>query len=145
MSKRLFLALFILSCSCVFANLIAAVPMSSDYDSDESTGYAALQLDVTIPMPPVSNDPVFELGKNNTCFLIVDHTANQRHGLKISDIWFHGGERQYGSILALRPLHNPKDFKSIYSDTIKGSQEFIQLSGAYATRQTSWRRKEGKK
>jgi hypothetical protein len=27
--------------SCVFANLITAVPMSSDYDSDESTGSAA--------------------------------------------------------------------------------------------------------
>jgi hypothetical protein len=55
-----------LSCFCVFANLIAAVPMSSDYDSDERTGFAAFQPSATIPAPPVSNDPAFELGRNGT-------------------------------------------------------------------------------
>jgi hypothetical protein len=78
----------------VFVNLIAAIPMSSDYDSDESTGSATFQPSATIPAPPVSNDPTFKLGRNGTRFLIVDHTANQRHGSKISDIWFHGGERR---------------------------------------------------
>jgi hypothetical protein len=78
----------------VFVNLIAAILMSSDYDSDESTGSAAFQPSATIPAPPVSNDPTFELGRNGTRFLIVDHTANQRHGSKISDIGFHGGERR---------------------------------------------------
>ena len=68
--------------------------MSSDYDSDESTGSAAFQPGATIPAPPISNDPAFESGKNGTRFLIVEHTANQRHGSKISDIWFHGGERR---------------------------------------------------
>jgi hypothetical protein len=74
----------------MFANLLAAVPMSSDYDSDESTGSAAFRLSATIPASPISNDPAFELGRNSTRFLIVDRTANQRHGSKISGIWFHG-------------------------------------------------------
>ena len=98
----------------MFVNLITTIPMSSDYDSDESTGSAAFQPSATIPASPVSNDPTFELSGNGTRFLIVDHTANQRHGSKASDIWLHGGERewQYGSILALRTLHNPEDLES---------------------------------
>jgi hypothetical protein len=78
----------------VFVNLIAAIPMSSDYDSDESTGSAAFQPSAIIPASPVSNDPTFELSRNGTRFLIVDHTANQRHGSKASGIWLHGGERR---------------------------------------------------
>ena len=68
--------------------------MSSDYDSDESTGSAAFQLSATIPASPVSSDPTFALSRNGTRFLIIDHTANQRHGSKAFDIWLHGGERR---------------------------------------------------
>jgi hypothetical protein len=45
-------------------------------------------------MPPVSNDLVFELGRNSTRFLIINYTANQRYGSKISDIWFYSRERR---------------------------------------------------
>ena len=27
-------------------------------------------------------------------FLVIDHTANQRQGSKLSGIWLHGGERR---------------------------------------------------
>jgi hypothetical protein len=58
------------------------------------TGSAAFQPSATIPASPVSNNPTFELSRNGTRFLIVDHTANQRHGSKASDIWLHGRERR---------------------------------------------------
>ena len=37
---------------------------------------------------------------------------------------------------------NTKELGTFRKDTVRGCQESIQLSGAYSTRQTSWRRKE---
>src|SRR5271170_7134627 len=71
--------------------------MDSDSDSNSSihsSGTAAFRSSATIPPSPSPDDPQFERGPRGEQFLIVNHTANQRNGLEVSKIWFHGGERR---------------------------------------------------
>jgi hypothetical protein len=82
----------------VFIDLTAAVAamaeIDSKYDSDNSTGSTAFRSSAAIPESLVSDDPTYERGNKGIRFLVVDHTANVRNRSKISNIWFHGGERR---------------------------------------------------
>src|SRR2546423_3274354 len=70
--------------------------MDSDSDSDSSvhsTDAAAFRSSSTIPAFLNPNDPQYERGPARRA-IVVDHTADLIPGVKISGIWYYGGERR---------------------------------------------------
>jgi hypothetical protein len=72
----------------------AITEIDSKYNSDNNTGSAAFRSSAAILESLVNDDPTYKRGNKRMRFLVVDHTANVRNEFKISNIWFHGGERR---------------------------------------------------
>ncbi len=72
--------------------------MSEYNSSDQSEAeVSATPATPATPCPPISQDGDIEYvgsRKGPRQYLVVDHTANQRSGSKISTIWHHGNERR---------------------------------------------------